>query len=192
MSIVADYAGVLPTTHRRMTADEYFRLPEGPPYFQLIKGELFMSPSPNFYHQEIVGNLFTSLNAFVRKNQLGKVIVAPSDVELGQKNVFQPDIYFLGRQSAAILTGQGPKGAPDLVVEVLSPGTAKLDLGPKKSVYAEAGVKELWVIWPEDRVLELYRPAGKTEAPAQVLRAEDRLESPLLPGWSIVISEIFE
>src|SRR5439155_5763685 len=121
-------SGVLPTTHRQMTASEYKQLPEGPPHFQLVDGELYMSPSPNFFHQEILGNLFALLHSFVRRHRLGKVIAAPSDVELTARDVYQPDIYFISNDRLEIVTEQGVEGAPDLVVEILSPGTARLDL----------------------------------------------------------------
>src|SRR5207248_11540975 len=116
-------AGVLPTTQRRMTAEEYYKLPEGPPYFQLIDGELIMSPSPNVYHHEIVGNLFSIIREYLLRNPIGKVIVAPSDVELDKDNVYQPDVFYIRNERLNIVDKHGPKGAPDIVTEVLSGST---------------------------------------------------------------------
>src|SRR5688572_12405065 len=128
----------LPTTHRRMTAAEYFTLPEGPPYFQVVNGELFMSPSPLLLHQRVSMFLAGVLFDYLRKNPIGEVIPAPSDVQLGPEDVFQPDIYYVSRERAGILNEQGADGAPDLVIEILSPSTARLDLERKREVYLRA------------------------------------------------------
>ena len=132
-------AGVLPTTHRHMTAEEYFQLPVGPPYFQLIDGELFMSPSPNFFHQELVSRLIAEMGPFARRHKLGKVIVSPSDVLLDADNVYQPDVYFIGQERLSIVGKQGPKGAPDLVVEVISGSTGAAGSRPEKD-----GLRREW------------------------------------------------
>src|SRR5437762_2722415 len=145
---------MLSTTHRRMSAEEFRQLPEGPPYFQLINGEL--APSPRYWqHQKIVGNIFAILHEHVRKHQLGELVVAPSDVELGPRDVYEPDIYFVAKERVSIFTEQGASGAPDLVIEVLSPSTARLDRGPKRDGYAAAGVKELWFVEPRERKIEI-------------------------------------
>ncbi len=86
----------LPTTHQHMTADEFAALPEGPPYFQLVEGELYFMATPSRSHQEIVGNLFFALKAHLRVNPvLGRVYLAPADVRLDDGNVFEPNIYFV-------------------------------------------------------------------------------------------------
>lgn len=100
-------------------------MPEGPPYFQLVEGKLFMTPSPEFYHQSVAFNLAYRLRRFLESNPLGKITIAPSDVQLDFVNVHQPDVYFISNERLNILTKQGPVGAPDLVVEVLS--GARLD-----------------------------------------------------------------
>src|SRR4051812_17397970 len=111
---------VLPSTGRFMTAAEYYELPEGPPYSQLVEGELIMSPSPNFFHQQIISNLHLALGAFVKRRRLGKVVLSPSDVELDFQNVYQPDLYFISKERRALIDEHGLKGAPDVVIEVIS------------------------------------------------------------------------
>jgi Uma2 family endonuclease len=184
-------AGVLPTTHRRMTAEEYYQLPEGPPYFQLIDGELFMSPSPNCFHQEIILNIASPIREYLRKHPIGKVIVAPSDVEFDKDNIYQPDVFFIRTERLGIVDKHGAKGAPDLVVEVLSGSTGRLDLGPKKTVYAEKGVLEYWVIWPDGREIEVYRWPESPTQPVLKLAHQGTLTTPLLPGLEIPVAEIF-
>lgn len=83
-------------------------------------------------------------------------MIAPSDVELSPSDVYEPDIYFVSKERLGIFTEQGASGAPDLVVEVLSPGTAKLDLGPKREVYASVGVKEMWLVDERQSKIDLY------------------------------------
>jgi Uma2 family endonuclease len=184
-------AGVLPTTHRRMTAEEYYQLPEGPPYFQLIDGELFMSPSPNFFHQEIIGNIFAAIHRYLRKNRIGKVIVAPSDVQFDENNIFQPDVFFIRNERLDIVDKHGAKGAPDLVVEVISGSTGRLDLGPKMTIYAEKGVLEYWVVLPLTREIEISRLPDSATAPASKLADGELLATPLLPGFELAVAEIF-
>jgi len=183
--------GVLPTTHRRMTAEAYYQLPEGPPYFQLIDGELFMSPSPQFFHQEIVLNLAFALRGYLRRSPLGKVIVAPSDVEFDKDNIFQPDLYFIRQERLGIVDEHGVKGAPDLIVEVVSASTGQLDLGPKKSIYARYGVEEYWVVWPRTKEVEIYRLGDSVDLPARKLVDGEALRSALLPGLELPLSDIF-
>lgn len=184
-------AGILPTTHRRMTAEEYYQLPEGPPHFQLIDGELFMSPSPHFFHQEIILNIAAPIREYLRKNPIGKVIVAPSDVEFDKDNVFQPDVFFIRTERLGIVDNHGAKGAPDLVVEVISGSTGRLDLGPKKMIYAQKGVLEYWVVLPETRTVEVYRLPSDPDRPAQTLAVGETLATPLLPGVELPLAEIF-
>jgi Uma2 family endonuclease len=106
-----------------MTVEDYFSMAEGPPYYQLIDGELQMSPSPNRFHQDIVVSVTAALKQHLDMAHCGRVYLAPSDVVLAEGCVLQPDIYFVSAERASILTDQGARGAPDLVIEVLSPGT---------------------------------------------------------------------
>lgn len=184
-------AGVLPTTHRHMTAEEYYQLPEGPPYFQLIDGELFMSPSPQFFHQEIILNIASTIREYLRQNPIGKVVLAPSDVEFDKDNVFQPDIFFIRKERLGIVDKHGTKGAPDLVVEVISGSTGRLDLGPKKMIYAQTGVLEYWVVLPASRTIEVYRLPDSAEQPAATLAEGVSLTTPLLPGFALPVVEVF-
>lgn len=174
-----------------MTADEYYALPEGPPYFQLIDGELFMSPSPNFFHQEIVINIASPIREYLRRNPIGKVVIAPSDVEFDKGNIYQPDVFFIRNERLGMVDKHGAKGAPDLVVEVISGSTGRLDLGPKKMIYAAKGVVEFWAVLPRTLEIEIYRFHESADAPIAIMRSGETVTTSLLPGFELAVAEIF-
>jgi len=175
-----------------ISAPDYFAMPEGPPYFQLVEGKLFMTPSPEFFHQSVAGNIYYWLRDHLRQRPLGKVAMAPSDVQLDFVNVHQPDVYFISNERLNILTKQGPVGAPDLVVEMLSRSTARLDKGPKLRVYARSGVKELWLVDKEKKEVAVYRFAESIQEPVATVRGRQKLTTPLLPGLKLALAEVFE
>lgn len=139
------------------TMMEVFKsLPEGTPV-QLIENTLVMSPSPIVRHQRIHREIFGSLIIFLKQNPLGEVLGAPLDVYLDDKNVFQPDIIFINKDNMGIIQEDGfIYGAPDLVIELLSPSTAKYDFNQKKDVYERSGVKEYWIVDPENKEVMGY------------------------------------
>lgn len=174
-----------------ITAKDYFQMPEGPPYFQLVQGSLSMSPSPDHYHQDIVGNLHYLLRRHLADHPTGKVMLSPSDVELTKFDVYQPDLYYVSHERRRIFTKQGVKGAPDLVVEVLSRSTARLDKGPKKQVYAQAGVEELWFVDKDRREISVFRLGDSLAKPAAVFGEREELTSALFPGLRLRLAEVF-
>lgn len=151
-----------------------------------------MSPLPRYWHQKIVLNIASAIREHLRNHRVGEVIISPSDVELTFEDVYQPVVYFIAQERLAILTEQGPSGAPDLVVEVLSPGTAKLDLGPKREVYGAAGVKEMWVMDARQRKIDIYMLQEVGLRLVHTVLADDTIEPPLIPGLTFDVSEIFE
>lgn len=153
-----------------------------------------MSPSPRYWHQKLVGNIFSLIREHLRKNRtLGEVVIAPSDVELTEDDVYQPDIYFIsGARMANVLTEQGASGAPDLVVEVLSPSTARLDREPKSEIYGKAGVKEMWLVDGRNRKIEIYLAADGRLTLSRTVNTVDVIETALIPGLKLDVREIFE
>jgi Uma2 family endonuclease len=134
-----------------LTVENYKLLPEIEPRYQLIQGDLYMAPAPNRFHQEISRNPQFELHSYLKRDPIGKLIDPPFDVYLDEINVFQPDVLIVLNERFGILTEEGTEGAPELVVEILSPKTRRLDLVYKKLESARAGVKELWIIDPEPR-----------------------------------------
>ena len=174
-----------------LTVEHYRMLPETGPRYQLVNGDLYMSPAPNRYHQVISRNLEFILLQYLEKQPLGELYHAPFDVYLSDVDVFQPDIIIVLNHNRGTLTAAGAEGAPDFVVEILSPKTRKLDLEQKRRVYAREGVTELWIIDPDPQTVTVYRFAEDAEHPVMVKRATETLGSPLLPGLAVDLNRVF-
>ena len=155
------------------TFKDYLKLPEGSPY-QLIEGELIMSPSPNSYHQTISKNLEFILIGFAKANKSGIVLHAPIDVYIDEKNVFQPDIIFISKENKSILRKKGIVGAPDLVIEILSVSTMGYDEIVKKNIYLEAGVKEYITVNPSEKIIKTYIDKNYLKPDRQVVSDNTR------------------
>ena len=151
-----------------------------------------MAPSPDRLHQDILGNLHYILRSHLEKRPSGSVHLAPSDVQLTDLNIYQPDLYYVSNARRAILNDQGARGAPDLVVEILSPKTAKLDRGVKREIYARSGVEEMWVVDPAAKKISVYRFAEAIDTPLGTYGIKQKFESPLFPGLKIDLLRVFE
>jgi Uma2 family endonuclease len=174
-----------------LTVAEYRNLPETGPRYQLIEGDLYMAPAPNRFHQDISRNLEMTLANYLSTHPIGVLYDAPFDVYLTDIDVFQPDLLIVLNENRPILTDAGAEGAPDFVVEILSPKTRQLDLVNKKRIYARVGVKELWIIDPDQQEVVLYRFDQDPSEPVAKLSAQEEINSPLLPGLTIPLPEIF-
>ncbi len=178
------------------TYDDYRTLPEDMSRrYELLEGELYMVPAPTTTHQRVSRKLFTVLNGYVSLRGLGEMFFSPIDVILGQgdaREVAQPDIVFIAEARRGIIQLHGIEGPPDLVVEILSPGTQERDRGYKRMMYARHGVGEYWTVDPEARTVEIY--AGGAEG--QCLRARygagDVMTSAVFLGLDIPLREVFE
>lgn len=138
------------------TAMQVFEmLPEGT-LAEVINNVIYMSPAPTFPHQEVLSNLHASMNVYGRKSNLGKCLVSPIDVYFDEKNILQPDIIFISNENMSIVKDEKVKGAPDLIVEVLSPGNKKHDTERKRPVYEKYGVKEFFIIDPRTKEVITY------------------------------------
>ena len=146
---------------KQYTAQDYFNLPEGSPY-QLIEGELIMSPSPLTEHQIISKNLELIIYTHVKKNNLGLALNAPIDVYLNNKNAYQPDIIFISDKNKDIIKKHGIDGAPDLVIEILSPSNIYYDVRVKKDIYEKSGVIEYIIVDPRTKSIDVYRRTERT------------------------------
>ena len=143
---------------------EFARLPDDGNRYEVIDGKLYVSPSPRLDHQEIVGSLLGRLLPFVREHGRGKVYPGPVDVLFAEGDYLAPDLVFLSTEHLHYRSGRGIEGPPDLVVEVLSPGTAVRDRNLKRERYVLYGVPEYWIVDVDARRVEVYRPGD--EAPS--------------------------
>lgn len=141
--------------------DVYRLLPEGTP-IQVINNRFYMSPSPNYQHFDVSDKIIETLKDEVKKKKSGRVFFAPVDVFMGDKNAVQPDIFFIGSANQHIVQEDGIYGAPELIVEVLSPGNKNADLIKKRNLYEQFGVKEYFIVEPSDKsVITYYLKEGK-------------------------------
>jgi len=175
-----------------LTVEDYRLLPEGGPRYQLIEGDLFMALAPNRYHQDVSQNITLLLGKYLEKHPIGKLYAAPFDVYFDEINVHQPDVVFVSNRNKSILTYAGAEGAPDLLVEILSPKTAELDKKPKRRVFARSGVNELWIIDPEAKLVHVYFLQKDAERPAATHSEKDTFASPHFPGLKISGAKIFK
>ncbi|MBP7148087.1 MAG: Uma2 family endonuclease [Acidobacteria bacterium] len=139
---------------------DYAALPDDGQRYQLLEGELVMTPSPNAWHQQILRELEFRLLAHVKERGLGELFFAPLDVVLDDHNVVQPDIFFVSNERAGVRQDGRILGAPDVCVEILSRGTERVDRVRKLDLYARFGVGHYWIVDPRPRTIEEYVLAG--------------------------------
>jgi Uma2 family endonuclease len=180
---------------RKLTYEDFLDFPEDGRRHELIDGEHVAEPSPNTIHQRIVSNLHYLLSAFVRQHDLGWVLPAPCDVVLSDVDVVEPDLLYLSKENAGRLQHAFVQGAPDLVIEILSPSTRRRDERSKRDLYERYGVGEYWIVDPELETVKVYRLGddGRFQR-ARELSAEsgERLVPVLFDGLVISVPEIFE
>jgi Uma2 family endonuclease len=175
---------------RKFTYQDYLMIP-GDQRYELIEGELMMTPSPVPYHQWISKNIEFELEKFVREKGQGKVFYAPCDVYLDNENVLQPDILFISEERLTIIGEKNIQGAPDLVIEILSESTAYRDMVKKKKLYARFGVKEYWLVDPEEKTVEIYILEKNSLILTKRFGEKNTLESLLLSGLKIKLTRVF-
>lgn len=174
-----------------MTYDEYCLLPDDRKQYQVIEGELFVSPAPRTTHQRIIVQLMAILHAHVEAHDLGVVYVAPTDVLLSLTTVVQPDILFIRRDNIGIITELNIQGPPDLCIEVLSPSTESVDRERKMAVYARYGVQEYWIINPMRQMVSIYvRDGGLFTLKAEAT-GNDTITSDVVSGFQMSAQFIF-
>jgi len=179
-------------TKIKFTYEDYKSLPESETKrYELLGGELVMIPSPNEYHQRISGKLEFILRAFVEDKNLGRVYDAPFDVAFSEEDVVQPDILFISKARFKIITKEEILGAPDLVIEILSPVTAERDRTYKRTLYARYGVQEYWIVDPDKKTIEVLTLGKAGFETFGIYRKTNILKSLIFPGLAIKLSEVF-
>jgi Uma2 family endonuclease len=142
---------------RGWTYEEFARLPDDGNRYEVIAGDLYVTPPPDTSHQEASARFFMKLRGFADEHGVGQVLYAPTAVIFADGDYLEPDILFLRSERQHLRTRRGIEGPPDLVVEVLSPTTSKQDRGIKRERYALYGVPEYWLIDPDRGRVEVYR-----------------------------------
>jgi len=180
----------------RKTVEDFMNLPDGS-RAELIDGDLFMCPAPREPHQWAVGNLYVLLTQFAHSRKLGKVYVAPFDVHLPSGDVVEPDILYVAKANLGIVQ-DWVRGAPDLVIEVLSPEGIDRDRIVKRDLYAQNGIREYWIVDAEAKAVEVFtlrdgtRQAGPARyEPNGYFESNDILVSSLLPELKLPVADVF-
>ena len=174
-----------------LTYQDYLNLTPEDAHYQLIEGELVMTPAPKVIHQVIKNNILQLLILYVKKNGLGYVLDAPCDVYLNDLNVVQPDIFFITKENKKIITEDNIKGAPDLIIEILSPASAYYDLVEKKELYEKSGVREYWIVDPKKKRIDVYILKDEVYVLHQRAEKEEKIDSIMLPAFNLSLSIVF-
>jgi Uma2 family endonuclease len=179
----------------KLTYDDFVLFPEDGKRHELIDGEHYVTPSPIIKHQRVSFNLTMLIGGWLETHPVGRLLYAPCDVVLSEFDVVEPDLLYMSTARALdVLTPQHVRGAPELVIEISSPGTRGRDETIKRTLYERAGVLEYWIVDPEIDVTRIYRRTGERFGrPIELSReAGDVLETALLPGLEIPLVRVFQ
>ena len=174
----------------KLTYADYLKTSDDERY-ELLNGELVMPPAPLTGHQIVSMALASRLYLYVNEREMGTVVAAPTDVVLSDTDVVQPDVLFVSSQRSQVLTRENVRGAPDLVVEILSPATAERDRTLKLDLYAQHGVKEYWIVDPDARTITVLLRGEGGFGVDGIYGEGETLRSPTLTGFNVALEEIF-
>ena len=165
---------------------------------ELIKGKIFkMSPAPNFDHQVLAGEIYATLRNFLKK-QTCKAFVSPFDVRFPRKSKEDKDIFTVLQPDVCVVCDtskydkRGCVGAPDIVVEVLSPSNNEKELKNKFDIYEESGVQEYWIVSPQDKTFLVNRLVEGRYVTSRLMVSGDIVTSTVLPGFEMDLKELFD
>ena len=178
---------------RKFTYEDFLHFPDDGKRHEIIGGQHYVTPSPDTKHQRVARNLILALGGYLERDPTGEVFAAPFDVVFSDLDVVEPDLLYVSRERSHILTDRHVRGAPDLAVEILSPGTRKTDEVKKRQLYERFGVHEYWLVDPELDTIKVYRRVEEAFVRVAKLSVAhgDVLATPLLPDWSVPLAKIF-
>lgn len=175
----------------RFLAEDIWDTPEDGNRYEVIDGELYVSPPPIRGHQHAVGGLYGPIWNYLAQHPIGVIYPAPIGVILQGRSGLQPDLVYVSNQRESILTDRGIEGTPDLVVEILSPSTRARDLGIKLRAYEAAGVSHYWIADPRSRTLEIRELGEDGYGAPTTYRDDDAFRPSLFPGLEIAVSSLW-
>lgn len=180
---------VLENPCRVWTYEDYLALDESE-YFEFINGKAFKSATPELSHQRWNGKIFLAIERHVEASKLGEVFFAPVDVVLDEKNVVQPDLVFVSTANSGLLERRGIMGAPDLVVEIISPSSLRHDRYDKRELYARFGVKEFWLADVANRSIEVLSLKSGSYQLLACATGEGKVRSEVLAGLELDLATL--
>ncbi len=178
------------TVQKTITYADYLKIEDGNRY-EVFNGDLIMVPAPTLDHQFISKKLVLLLDPFVTSKMLGNVAYAPVDVVFDDETVLQPDILFVKSDNTNILRKESVQGAPDLIVEIISPSSTFYDTVEEKEVYRKHGVSEYWIVFPEEKVIEVLTLENGEYVEFSNSRKDGFVESNIISGLKIDSNEVF-
>lgn len=179
------------TIPKKYTYNDYLLIDDEKRY-EVMKGELIMVPAPFTIHQKILDNLGFFINKYVRDKKLGKILYAPTDVVFAEDVVVQPDILFVSNERRDIIKEAAIIGSPDLVIEIVSPSSASYDTIEKREVYEKYGVKEYWLVFPQEKAVEVLTIEKGIYKEFCKAKKTGIVKSNIIGGLTVEIKEIFE
>lgn len=178
----------------RLTYEDFLLFPDDGRRHELIDGEHYVSAAPNTRHQRISHRLVLALGTYVVSHPgVGEVFAAPFDVVISDSDVVEPDLMFVAADQPDIVTEQHVRGAPALVIELMSAGTRRVDEKIKYGLFERAGVREYWVVDPELDLVKVFRraPDGRLARLAELTAdAAHTLTTPLLAGLELPLADL--
>jgi Uma2 family endonuclease len=160
--------------------------------YELFDGEIMKRSAPSLIHQSVSRELLTEITLFLRKNPLGTVYSAPVDLNLDEHNAFQPDLAFVSKERSFLIEdGDYIKGAPDLVVEIISPGTVKKDRVIKKDLCERFAIREYWLVDPLNKGIEIYIMQEDKYVLHDLQEISGKISSTVLTGFELELGHIF-
>ena len=177
----------------KLTYDDLLMLPDDGKRHEIVDGEHYVTPSPFTKHQTVSMNLTKIFVRCLDRHPIGYLLAAPMDVVFSDFDVVEPDLLFVLRERRAVITDKHVMGAPDLVIEIVSAATRKVDEITKRKLYERGGVSEYWVVDAELERVTVYRRAEERFIRAAELSAEskDSLTTPLLPQFEAPLANVF-
>lgn len=174
-----------------VTYDDYRNLPDDGNRYEIIGGELLMTPAPNTKHQRISHKLEYELEDYIQEHRSGEIFDAPMDVVLSMTDVVQPDLMYISNERSQIITERNIVDIPDLIVEIISETTKVTDQTRKKTLYEKHGLKEYWLVYPDDEKVEQFILQDKKLALNKTFEKSDMLSSKTIEGFTIELNAIF-
>jgi len=174
----------------KLTFADYLLFPEDGLRHEIIDGEHYVTPSPATRHQRISGNLYYLIRSHLERYPIGEVFIAPFDVLLSNFDIVVPDLVYVSRERAHLITSKNLQGAADLVIEILSPSTRRRDERLKRDLYERVGVEEYWLVDPAHDSIDVYRRTTGAFSKAVRYAPGQVFSTPLLPDLELTVNSI--
>ncbi len=174
-----------------LSYEDYLSMPDDRNRYEILEGELAVTPSPTSMHQLVSRNLAFILHCHIKQYRLGDILYAPMDVILSDISIVQPDLIYITREHLHLITTRGIEGTPDMVIEIISPASKRLDRVGKLQIYAKYGIAWYWLIDPLEKTLEIYMLNHESYSLHGTYSQNDTVKPLLFPGLEFGLGEVW-